>query len=108
MQISADTAAPLKLTGALTIRTVAEVKERLSGLISNNGEVTLEIAETSQVDLSFVQLIEAARAYAESCRKTLLLKAPASGGLLDVLTRGGFNDEISSETAKFWLHRETV
>lgn len=106
MQASAD--APLKLTGALTIRDVTEVKKLLSDIFSTNSEITLEIAETSQVDLSFVQLIEATRAYAESCRKTLLLKAPASGALLDVLTRGGFTDEISHDTAKFWLHRETV
>lgn len=108
MQISADDTASLELPVALNIRAMTEIKELLTNSLQKNSAITLEIAENSHVDLSFVQLIEAARAYAASHGKTVTLKTPASGAVFDVLRRGGFTDDISSDIAKFWLHGETV
>ena len=66
----------------------------------------LDIDEEAQVDLSFVQLVTAARKQAESRGVQLLLSRPAAGDLYDVLKRGGFLDEMTPDAAHFWLHQE--
>ena len=98
----------LTLSAVLNIRNISNIHRSISDSLSNNGSTCLTLDPEAQVDLSFIQLIEAARRYAREQDKTLTLASPAQGALLDVLQRGGFLAETSPETAKFWLHQETV
>ncbi|MDX3927783.1 MAG: STAS domain-containing protein [Shinella sp.] len=98
----------MKLPTMLNIRTVSEVRDTILLSLDNNQNIALEIEDDSQADLSFVQLIEAARVYSRSQGKSLALARPAPAGVMDVLRRGGFVDGISRETVKFWTHQETV
>ncbi|MDO1580512.1 STAS domain-containing protein [Rhizobium oryzicola] len=99
---------PLSLPGQLTIRTIAAIQEELLSALAGNGSIILDIPEDAQADLSFVQLIEAARIYAGTAGKQLSLKQPASGQVLEVLDRGGFLQDMAAEDQRFWLHERTV
>ncbi|WP_430440307.1 STAS domain-containing protein [Shinella sp.] len=98
--------ASLTLPTTLTIKTITSVQELISDFLNNNPAAILDIDEAAQVDLSFVQLVTAARKQAEAKAGRVLLARPASGDLYDVLKRGGFLDEMTPEAAHFWLHQE--
>lgn len=93
----------LRCSGELTIRTVSETHQALCKELQSRDEIELDFAEASDVDLTFVQLIESARLTALRQSKKLALAAPAGGILLDVLKRGGFVGQGASNSA-FWLH----
>jgi anti-anti-sigma regulatory factor len=98
--------ASLTLPATLTIKTILSVQELILDFLNNNPAVVLNIDEATQVDLSFVQLVAAARKQAEAKAGRVLLARPASGDLYDVLKRGGFLDEMTPDAAHFWLHQE--
>lgn len=58
-----------------------------------------------QANLSFVQLVGAARRGAQAAGKAMRLPAPPTGSVLKVLQRGGFIDALSADDAQFWLHQ---
>lgn len=89
----------------LTVRTISAIRQEMLQLIDKNKSTTIAIADDCQADISFVQLMEAARIYAGSAGKHIALAEPASGSMLDVLKRGGLLEGMSAEDAKFWLHQ---
>ncbi|GAA4184892.1 STAS domain-containing protein [Shinella granuli] len=98
--------APLTLPTTLTIKTIVSVQELILDFLNKNPAAVLDIDEAAQVDLSFVQLVMAARKQAEARAGRVLLARPASGDLYDVLKRGGFLDGMTPDAAHFWLHQE--
>lgn len=88
----------------LTIRSVSDVQPLLRSQIDESDEIALNALNLSEIDLSGIQLLEAARVYASANGKTLRLSAPADGTLLDVLHRAGWLSDISREQKQFWLH----
>jgi hypothetical protein len=98
--------APLTLPISLTIKNIVAVRELILDFISKNTTAVLDIDEEAQIDLSFVQLVTAARKQAETKAGRILLARPATGDLYDVLKRGGFLDDMTPEAAHFWLHQE--
>jgi hypothetical protein len=95
----------LRCAGDLTIRTASATHEALCSEFQSRDEITLDLAQTGDVDLTFVQLVESARLTAIRQSKKLSLVATASGALLDVLERGGFVGPGTSGSA-FWLRGE--
>lgn len=65
--------------------------------------MTIDVSSLSEVDLTFVQLIESARHAAANRGRTIRLRAPAQGALLQVLQRGGFVGPEDPERSDFWL-----
>lgn len=96
----------LTLPTALTIKNILAVQELILDFLNKNTSAVLDIDEEAQVDLSFVQLITAARKQAEMKAGRVLLARPAAGDLYDVLKRGGFLDDMTPDAAHFWLHQE--
>ncbi|MBP1843168.1 hypothetical protein J2046_001422 [Rhizobium petrolearium] len=96
---------PFQLPQNLTVRTISAVRQEILQLIDKNKSTTIEITDDCQVDISFIQLMEAARIYAGSAGKHIALTRPASGPVLDILKRGGVLEGMSDDDAKFWLHQ---
>jgi len=88
----------------LTVRAISAAHQELLEFLKKNASATIEFSEDSQVDLSFIQLMEAARIYAGTAGKSIALARPAQGPVLDVLKRGGFLEGMAAEDMKFWLH----
>ncbi|MFN7008688.1 MAG: STAS domain-containing protein [Allorhizobium sp.] len=98
----------INLEKSVTIRNISDLLPEISAALSGPKPVAIKLADTLEVDLSFVQLIESARLSARANGKTLSLAQPASGPLLEVLQRGGFIESASDEDAQFWLHKGSV
>jgi hypothetical protein len=92
----------------LTIRNAAVVKAMLSERLLVARSVSLELNPEAAVDLSFVQLMSAARIRQRNVGGDLALTAPAGPKLRDVLQRAGFIEGASAEDLKFWLHSENA
>ncbi|MDF0698418.1 STAS domain-containing protein [Rhizobium sp. MC63] len=96
------------LPDALNIRSMSELHSKLSEAFRSKDEIFLSIPAGAEADLSFIQLIEAARRQAKSDGKTFNLSSPASGNVLKVLKRAGFIESFDQEDLKFWLHKEVT
>ena len=92
----------------LTIRNAAAIKAMLVERLQIERSVSLELNQDAAVDLSFVQLVAAARIRQRSVGGELALAEPASSKLRDVLQRAGFIDGASTDDLKFWLHSENA
>ena len=98
----------ISLPEVLSIRNASEVYAKVIGQFRDNNTITLSLPENAEADLSFLQLIEAARRQAKAAGKTFTLSAPVGGSLLKVLERAGFMEAFDQEDKKFWLHKEVT
>lgn len=71
--------------------------------LGQDGPVLLDIGLVEDTDLTFIQLVEAARRKAGETGRDFTLRQPAGGATLEVLRRGGFLDDEKSARAMFWL-----
>ncbi len=100
MAASKKSPCKLRLRGELTIRTIAEVHQKLISAYAKSAEVLIDFTAVSEADLTLVQLIEVARQTAATDGKLLALSQAPSAALHDVLQRGGFLG--TAESASFW------
>jgi len=87
----------------VTVVNVLQAREELWAALRHDGPVVVDIDDASEIDLTFIQLMESARRKAAETGRDFTLRRPADGAVLEVLRRGGFLDDETSERAKFWL-----
>jgi anti-anti-sigma regulatory factor len=93
----------ISFAGEVTISNIGEAHEQLGALLREQQAVTIDVEDLTETDLTFVQLLESARRKAGENGGRLSLNKPAAGALLEVLRRGGFLDDDTSDRAQFWL-----
>ncbi|RWX76530.1 STAS domain-containing protein [Neorhizobium lilium] len=91
-----------------TLRTITTIHQDLLEFVAHNDATVVEFAPDSQIDISILQLLEAARIYAGTGGKAIVLAKPATGTLLDTLRRSGFLEGMSNDDANFWLHQGEI
>jgi hypothetical protein len=97
---------PVRLPTVLTIRQSGSVCERLRAAFETAGDIVIDIPDDAEADLSFIQLIEASRRYAEILGRGFSLCRPARGSVHATLVRGGFLTDMMPRDSQFWLHRK--
>ena len=103
MNPPAQTATPtaIDLGSELTLQTVTGAHATLVEALRNHTDVVGHLGPDASVDLTGVQLLDAARRSARDQGGSFTLAEPAAGELAKVLTRGGFL--ASAEQRAFWL-----
>lgn len=96
----------LHVGGDANIRSIADIHAALLTALQKAEVIMLDLRHVTDVDLTFVQLIEAARRRSVERGGQIRLASPADGGLLNVLLRGGFL--ISADDGIFWLHTTEI
>jgi outer membrane murein-binding lipoprotein Lpp len=91
------------LAGACTVAKADEIHAKLLDMVARYAILEVDRNDADEVDLSFVQLLLAARASARLAGRTVRLARPAAGTLLDVLHRGGFLAGQTPADCAFWL-----
>jgi hypothetical protein len=94
----------LLLEGALTIRTIDTVRAGLVDALARHPAVAVDCSAATEVDVSLVQLLLAARA-----GHMLVLAQPLGEALRSALLRGGFLSEgqdTAGPDAGFWRGAE--
>jgi anti-anti-sigma regulatory factor len=106
MTLDVATAAHLALDGTLTIRTAEAVSAKLLDAIREHARLAIDCSTAADIDLSFIQLLIAARATALLSHRSVILAGRPDGALLDTLTRGGFRvteEDQDDKAATFWF-----
>ncbi|MDF0546717.1 STAS domain-containing protein [Sphingobium sp. H39-3-25] len=95
--------------GAVTVRTVSGFWSELCGVCAAGRDVVLDLSGLEEADLSFVQLVQAARAHVAGAgvgdaggSGALRLAAPAQGAVAALLARAGFAADPAD--IDFWFH----
>ena len=91
--------ADLDIPPPLTIRQAPQLKRMILDVMKEHPSVSLRLPQRSAVDLSFIQLVEAARIYASRNGLGLSLARPAAGDLLELVEAVGHDPDAQ----KFWL-----
>src|SRR5436305_247912 len=89
----------LTLVGALTVRNIEQIRTRLLQAMRRHRVVVVDCALATGVDLSFLQLVLAARKSAAAAGKTVALADRASGVLCDGLLEAGLLSPAGSPPA---------
>ncbi|PHY18839.1 anti-anti-sigma factor [Caulobacter sp. BP25] len=97
----------VSFSGSLTIGVISERYSALVGAMEQGAPVVIGLDEVTEVDLTFAQLLEAARRTAADRGQVIRLEKPAEGPLLQVLQRGGFLDPEDADRVNFWVGGKT-
>lgn len=94
--------------GPLTLARADAIGSELVAAIADGVDIEVDCAGAERVDVSFIQLIVAARQAAQANGTSLTLRHPAAGELLNALRRGGFvpEDGQGSDESRFWMKED--
>ena len=91
------------------MRNIGEVYAHLVEVMRAHRHVRIDCTAATDLDLSFIQLILAARRSAAAVGKTLSLAYPANGALLVRLMQAGLvGPQVSAADQAFWLNKEVA
>jgi hypothetical protein len=90
-------------SGCVAIAAVCQARDDIRAALGRGQSLVLDVDAVTETDLSFVQLVESARRKAGETGYSFKLRHPAAGAILEVLRRGGFLDDETSDRARFWL-----
>ena len=92
----------IAFSGELTIRNAEQMHTRLLDAVHRCPAVTVDCAAATDIDISFIQLVLAARKSAEAAGKVLSI-APASADRLAVaMRRAGLAEGETSAYSPLW------
>lgn len=94
----------LGFSGSATLRQADDLADRLKEALSAGDRIDIDCGGLEEVDVSFIQLLIAARKSALASGKDLTLSAPAGGCLLAALTAAGL---ASAGSQSFWFGERT-
>jgi len=94
----------IPFTGACGIAEAATVRDRLLAALKSTeaGRVVINCDAVTEVDLTFLQILLAARASGQDTGRPVVLAAPASGVLADALVSAGLAHPDGPEQG--WLN----
>jgi len=88
----------------VTTASVSAFAAELASQIEQSDAIALDTTAVTDADVSFLQLVCAARLQAERDGKDLRLAHPANGEVAALLERAGFCTDITSADHLFWFH----
>jgi ABC-type transporter Mla MlaB component len=97
----------LVFTGICAIRSAEDVYAKLVEAMTDHPALEIDCSAVEEADLSFVQILCAARITAKNAGRSVRLAQPAAGVLRDVLERGGFLSQDAADHG-FWSGLEDV
>ena len=84
-----DNSRQINLEGALVLTRAAVLQTQILEALDGASEVCLDVANTTDIDVSFLQILIAAHKTAKLERKTLTVSAAGSEGLAAQIARCG-------------------
>jgi anti-anti-sigma regulatory factor len=90
-------------SGSLTLPRAEELRDNLLSALAQSRSVVIDVTEASEIDLSFIQLILAARTSVERRGGSLRLVSPADGALASTLRAAGLTGGPFSPDSQLWI-----
>lgn len=94
----------IDLGGAVTVQNAEAVRESIVAAFEGHDAIELDAGGVAGMDLSLLQLLEAARQHAAREGKTIRLTTPANPALAGLLDRAGFLTDATPDILDFWFH----
>jgi len=91
----------IEVPNSVTVRSVTDFGQHLTTALAGHDEIVLDIEAMDELDLSFIQLVHAARGEEG---KTVRLARPANAAVAALLDRAGFLTDPSDADRDFWFH----
>lgn len=91
------------LAESANIRGIEDVHTALVEKFQLHDDLALDLSEVTDADVSFLQLIEAARRFSSAHGKRFRLIAPAGPLLASLLERAGLLADDNADAREFWL-----
>lgn len=85
------------------IRVIESIRTAIAEQFQLHDNLELDISSLADADVSFLQLVEAARKLAAAEGKQFRLTAPAARPLISLLERAGFLADANPDVRRFWL-----
>jgi ABC-type transporter Mla MlaB component len=106
VSLSSSPVCRFDLDGAQTVRTIQATHQRLATAMAEHQSIEIHCNAVTELDLSLIQLVLAAKRSADRDGKSLTLAAPATGNLRTALDRAGFLATAVGESGGeiFWLN----
>lgn len=86
------------------VKGAGQLKAELETALRSGAPVVIDTTDLADVDLSFLQTVEAARRQASANGGDVALSEPAGDGLRAVLDRAGLSATFTPADRSFWLH----
>jgi anti-anti-sigma regulatory factor len=96
----------VEVAPSITVRSAGVFRQALLDGLEADDQIDLDLAEVTDVDLSFIQMLHAARETARRSGKAVRLCQPASGAVVALLDRAGFLTAPTPDDLDFWFHGE--
>nr|WP_218625152.1 STAS domain-containing protein [Sphingomonas sp. dw_22] len=101
-----DVTQVIEAPSSVTVRNAGDFAGVLLGAVQEGGDIDIDLSDLAEVDLSFVQLLLAARAHVEQEGARFGLAQPAVPALAALLDRAGFLGDLRPADIEFWFHGE--
>ncbi len=92
----------LKFSGVIDVRSIHKPFQAIKKAAASGRDIQIDLAAVTEIDITFVQLVESARRSAAQAGTGISLAQPASGPVLETLQRGGFLSEPPDARTQFW------
>ncbi|EPY00938.1 STAS domain-containing protein, partial [Magnetospirillum fulvum] len=102
MSLDEDTVT-IACSGELTLPRAEELRDSFLSALGQSRSVVIDVTEASEIDLSFIQLILAARTSVERRGGSLRLVSPADGVLASTLRAAGLTGGPFSPDSQLWI-----
>ncbi|MTJ81853.1 MAG: STAS domain-containing protein [Telmatospirillum sp.] len=89
--------------GEISLSVAEDLHDRLCAALTDGRPIEIDCTGATSIDISFIQLLVAARASAARRGVPLALKAPGGEALQDGLRRGGFLPAQPFANDDFWI-----
>jgi len=89
-----------------TLRGIEALHAQINDGLRDHPLVELDGSAISEIDLSFLQLVEAARTHAAQQGKIFRLTGPANEAVTQQLRRAGMLARPDADFIEFWFHGE--
>lgn len=96
----------IEAPSSVTVRNAGDFAEQLLGFVQAGEDIDMDLSKLAEVDLSFVQLVLAARSHVEQEGARFGLAQPATPALAALLDRAGFLGDPQPADIDFWFHGE--
>jgi ABC-type transporter Mla MlaB component len=103
MGVTNETPSVMKLDGTIDIRSIQNCFDTVRGMASDAAGLDVDLSAVTEVDLTFLQLIESLRRTAHEGGTALRLSHPVGEAIREVLRRAGFLSDPPDERTRFWL-----
>jgi anti-anti-sigma regulatory factor len=107
MGMTNETPSVVRLSGAIDVRSIGEAFDQISEAARHAArsgkDLECDLTEVTDIDLTCLQLIEAARRSMREAGTALRLSAPARDTVLETLQRAGFLCEPPDDRTRFWM-----